>query len=59
MKPPGVLVGKWKKLAVLKEFGNESPDIGIGDRVSDHDFMSMCKVCFLSALRNYSYLFGC
>ncbi|XP_057510204.1 probable glycerol-3-phosphate acyltransferase 8 [Actinidia eriantha] len=43
VKPPGVLVGKWKKLAVLKEFGNESPDIGIGDRVSDHDFMSMCK----------------
>ncbi|KAI8022463.1 putative glycerol-3-phosphate acyltransferase 8 [Camellia lanceoleosa] len=43
VKSPGILVGKWKKLAVLKEFGNESPDIGIGDRETDHDFMSMCK----------------
>ncbi|KAK9068313.1 hypothetical protein SSX86_012424 [Deinandra increscens subsp. villosa] len=40
----GVLVGEWKKLAVLKEFGEDSPpDIGIGDRKSDHDFMSVCK----------------
>ncbi|PSS24284.1 Glycerol-3-phosphate acyltransferase [Actinidia chinensis var. chinensis] len=43
VKKPGVLVGKWKKLAVLKEFGEKSPDIGIGDRESDHDFMSICK----------------
>lgn len=44
VKKPGVLVGKWKKLGVLKEFGDENPDIGIGDRESDHDFMSICKV---------------
>lgn len=44
LKKPGVLVGKWKKLAIMKEFGEESPDIGIGDRKSDHDFMSICKV---------------
>lgn len=44
VKSPGVLVGKWKREAVLKEFGDESPDIGLGDRESDHDFMSMCKV---------------
>lgn len=44
VKSPGVLVGKWKRLALLNEFGDESPDIGIGDRESDHDFMSMCKV---------------
>ncbi|PON68093.1 Phospholipid/glycerol acyltransferase [Parasponia andersonii] len=43
VKSPGVLVGKWKRLALLKEFGDETPDIGIGDRESDHDFMSMCK----------------
>ncbi|KAL8541167.1 hypothetical protein ACS0TY_002439 [Phlomoides rotata] len=43
VKKPGVLVGKWKKLGVLKEFGDEKPGIGIGDRESDHDFMSICK----------------
>nr|GFA15715.1 probable glycerol-3-phosphate acyltransferase 8 [Tanacetum cinerariifolium] len=43
VKEPGVLVGKWKKIAMVKEFGDESPDIGLGDRKSDHDFMSVCK----------------
>ncbi|KAL2335982.1 hypothetical protein Fmac_010428 [Flemingia macrophylla] len=47
VKKPGVLVGKLKRLAILEEFGEESPDIGIGDRSSDHDFMSICKVCLL------------
>ncbi|KAL0339430.1 UNVERIFIED_CONTAM: Glycerol-3-phosphate 2-O-acyltransferase 4 [Sesamum angustifolium] len=27
----------------IEEFGEEKPDIGIGDRASDHDFMSICK----------------
>ena len=44
VKEPGVLVGKWKKIAILKEFGDERPDLGLGDRNSDHDFMSVCKV---------------
>ncbi|XP_058214707.1 probable glycerol-3-phosphate acyltransferase 8 [Rhododendron vialii] len=44
VKSPGILIGKWKKLAVMEEFGGgEMPDIGIGDRESDHDFMSICK----------------
>ncbi|CAN6710970.1 unnamed protein product [Malus baccata var. baccata] len=43
VKKPGVLVGKLKRLAVLKEFSDEVPDIGIGDRSSDHDDMSLCK----------------
>ncbi|PWA74412.1 Phospholipid/glycerol acyltransferase [Artemisia annua] len=43
VKEPGVLVGKWKKVAILKEFGEDRPDLGIGDRNSDHDFMSVCK----------------
>ncbi|CAN6566145.1 unnamed protein product [Malus baccata var. baccata] len=43
VKKPGVLVGKLKRLAVLKEFGDEVPDLGIGDRTSDHDYMSLCK----------------
>lgn len=46
VKEPGVLVGKWKKIAILNEFGDDSPDIGLGDRKSDHDFMSVCKVIY-------------
>lgn len=47
VKKSGVLVGDLKRLAVMKEFGDELPDIGLGDRKTDHDFMSICKVWFL------------
>ncbi|KAL1808144.1 hypothetical protein ACET3Z_025134 [Daucus carota] len=43
VKQPGVLVGDHKKAAVVKEFGNNLPDLGLGDRESDHQFMSLCK----------------
>ena len=40
-----VLVGKRKKEVVEKLFaGGDMPDVGLGDRESDHDFMAICKV---------------
>lgn len=47
VKKPGVLVGEHKREALVKEFGTAMPDLGLGDRDTDHDFMSLCKVSFL------------
>ncbi|GAB2263707.1 hypothetical protein Droror1_Dr00025841 [Drosera rotundifolia] len=43
VKGKGVMVGERKREAIVKEFGDELPDLGIGDRVTDHEFMAVCK----------------
>ena len=41
---PGVLVGKKKADALKKNFGEEQPEVGLGDRLTDAPFIALCKV---------------
>lgn len=43
----GVLVGENKANALVKAFGTTKPEIGLGDRKTDFQFMELCKVCFI------------
>ncbi|PAN27504.1 hypothetical protein PAHAL_5G085200 [Panicum hallii] len=51
MVKPGVLVGDHKKQAVVRELGDAVPDVGMGDRETDFDFMSICKEAYLVTSR--------
>ncbi|XP_027097878.2 glycerol-3-phosphate acyltransferase RAM2-like [Coffea arabica] len=43
VKNPGVLIGKNKADSLKKAFGDEQPEIGLGDRQTDIPFMTLCK----------------
>ncbi|KAG6432442.1 hypothetical protein SASPL_104018 [Salvia splendens] len=47
VKKPGVIVGKFKEMALVQEFGSNLPDLGLGDRESDRHFMSKCKEAYM------------
>uniref|UniRef100_A0ACD5T9B6 Uncharacterized protein n=1 Tax=Avena sativa TaxID=4498 RepID=A0ACD5T9B6_AVESA len=51
---PGVLVHEHKRQALVREFGDALPDVGMGDRESDFDFMSICKEAYIVTRSKYS-----
>ncbi|KAL1329016.1 hypothetical protein HN51_046175 [Arachis hypogaea] len=47
VRKPGVLVGKNKEDVLKQTFGDERPDIGLGDKLSDAPFMALCKEAYI------------
>ncbi|KAJ7544142.1 hypothetical protein O6H91_09G065600 [Diphasiastrum complanatum] len=47
VRGPGVLVGLNKRNALKCEFGDYLPDVGLGDRITDYSFMSLCKEAYV------------
>ncbi|KAI3781654.1 hypothetical protein L2E82_11674 [Cichorium intybus] len=48
VKKPGVLTAEHKKTAILKEFeGCDLPDLGLGFKKCDKDFISVCKEAYM------------
>ncbi|XP_020203502.1 glycerol-3-phosphate 2-O-acyltransferase 6 [Cajanus cajan] len=43
VRRPGILVGNKKAQALVKAFGEDKPDVGLGDRLTDAPFMALCK----------------
>lgn len=44
VKAPGIMVGDNKTNALIEKFGENVPDVGMGDRQTDWPFMALCKV---------------
>ena len=44
VRSPGILVGDKKADALRKAFGETRPEIGLGDRLTDVPYLSLCKV---------------
>ncbi|KAL2611472.1 hypothetical protein R1flu_023164 [Riccia fluitans] len=47
LKAPGVCVGENKAAALREKLGDLRPDVGLGDRETDHAFMSLCKEAYM------------
>lgn len=47
LKSPGVLVGLHKRNAVKATFGDDLPDVGLGDRETDYPFLQLCKEAYI------------
>ncbi|KAJ7571223.1 hypothetical protein O6H91_01G155700 [Diphasiastrum complanatum] len=47
VRHPGVMVGINKKNSVKCDFGDDPPEVGLGDRPTDYPFMSLCKEAYV------------